>query len=1096
MLLMWNHRLLVFSLLAFPALCGSVLAQKPAQQPAPKPDYSREAAVVEKYVNKVTFENDGTGTREQLARVRIQSDSGVQKFGLLVFQYAGAVENLTVDYVRIHKPDGSVVDTPAADIQDMTSDITRAAPFYSDLREKHVAVKGLGTGDVLEYLVHWQVTKPLAPGEFWYDYNFTDSEIVLQEELQIRVPGSRSVKWASPKVKPVITEDAGYKVFTWTTSNLQTKSDETDHTAEAATGTYPPPDVELSSFQSWSEVGQWYQDLQRDRVKPSPAVTAKAAELTKGLTDDNAKIQKLYDYVSTQVRYIGIAFGIGRYQPHTADDILGNEYGDCKDKHTLLAALLQSIGITAYPALINSSHKVDPDVPSPAQFDHVITAVPQAKGFLWLDSTAEVGPFAYLVPPLRNKPALVVTSAMPSTFETTPPGLPFAGADVFQADGKLSDDGILTAKLSYSMRGDSEIVFRALFRTVPEANWKDLVQNLSYRLGFGGTVSDVSASAPDATDSPFHYSYSYTRNNYSDWDNKRISPPFPFISLPSLKDDQTKFTSPLWLGTPHDETFDAKIGMPQKYPIQQLPPEVNVVRDFAEYHASYKNNNGTLVVERRLVIKQNEVPMAEFDAYKSFHKAVMDDLNSSTTLSSPKNNAENQNAPSVPFNPFAEMQKLTGELAVSSNPEATRLVSEATDALKRRDLATAIVSLKSAVATDPKYTYAWNFLGSLLLQSKQTDAALDAFHSEIAVDPKQLAPYKLAAFNLMFMREYGKAIPILQQLVKLAPDDRDAIENLALANLQAKRYADALTAYQSAIKLDDKNADLRASLGNAYLLQGDTGKALDAFHTALQMNSAPMMLNNIAYEMSEAKKALPQALEYAQKAVQEEEKATAALDLSTLKDQDLGHVSTLSAFWDTLGWVYFQTGKFAEAEKYLHAAWLLTPSPLQSDHMGQVYEAEHKNKDAIHMYKMALASYTTFNAPDDATKDLRQRLEHLDPNGSRSSPHGPISPIGDEDSKIRTVKLPEITSHTASAEFFVLFSQDPKTSLAKVQEVKFISGADELKSATKYLAKAHYNVLFPDNGPTRLVRRGILGCYSYTGCSFVLYTPDMVRSVN
>jgi transglutaminase-like putative cysteine protease len=82
---------------------------------------------------------------------------------------------------------------------------------------------------------------------------------------------------------------------------------------------------------------------------------AKAAELTKGITDNTAKLQALYGFVSTQYRYIGIAFGIGRYQPHAADDVLTNSSGDCKDKQTLLASLLQASGFSLYPALINSS---------------------------------------------------------------------------------------------------------------------------------------------------------------------------------------------------------------------------------------------------------------------------------------------------------------------------------------------------------------------------------------------------------------------------------------------------------------------------------------------------------------------------------------------------------------------------------------------------------------------------------------------------------------------------------------------------------------------------------------------------------------------
>ena len=127
-------------------------------------------------------------------------------------------------------------------------------------------------------------------------------------------------------------------------------------------------------------MGRWYGSLQQERIKPTPEIRAKAAELTKGASDDDAKLRAIYKYVSTEFRYIGIAFGIGRYQPHAAAEVLSNQYGDCKDKHTLFASLLDAVGIKAYPALISSSQEIDPDVPSPGQFDHVIGVVPHGSG--------------------------------------------------------------------------------------------------------------------------------------------------------------------------------------------------------------------------------------------------------------------------------------------------------------------------------------------------------------------------------------------------------------------------------------------------------------------------------------------------------------------------------------------------------------------------------------------------------------------------------------------------------------------------------------------------------------------------------------------
>ncbi len=291
--------------------------------------------MIEQFTQKEKFENDGTSVREDSARIRIQSEAGVQQYGLLSFSYASGTGTFEISYVRVRKPDGSVVETPAESVQDMAAEITRQAPFYSDLHEKHVAVKGLSVGDVLEYRIQEHTTKPLAPGQFWTSYQFTHQQIVLDEQLEISVPRERDVKFRSAKVQPVITESGGYRVYTWHCSNL-TQKDETNAKSEATEqlwqqtrGRLTRPDVLLSSFASWDEVGRWYGNLQAERVKPTAEVSAKAAELTRNASTDEARIRLLYNYVSTQFRYIGVSFGVGRYQPHSAADVLANQYGDC-----------------------------------------------------------------------------------------------------------------------------------------------------------------------------------------------------------------------------------------------------------------------------------------------------------------------------------------------------------------------------------------------------------------------------------------------------------------------------------------------------------------------------------------------------------------------------------------------------------------------------------------------------------------------------------------------------------------------------------------------------------------------------------------------
>src|SRR6266550_2403556 len=107
-----------------------------------KDDYSQEPVVIEEMSTKIAFDNDGNSTREQASRVHVQTDAGVQQWGLLRFPFQSATQTLEIDYVRVRKVDGSTLITPPDNVQDLDSEVTRNAPFYSDLREKHVAVKG------------------------------------------------------------------------------------------------------------------------------------------------------------------------------------------------------------------------------------------------------------------------------------------------------------------------------------------------------------------------------------------------------------------------------------------------------------------------------------------------------------------------------------------------------------------------------------------------------------------------------------------------------------------------------------------------------------------------------------------------------------------------------------------------------------------------------------------------------------------------------------------------------------------------------------------------------------------------------------------
>jgi len=1013
------------------------------------PDYSKEAFIIAKARTVASFENDGTSSRAITSEVRVQSEAGVQQWGVLTLGYSSANEEVEIGYVRVRKAGGMVVETSADSVQDVTSEVMRLAPMYSDYHEKHVAVKGLGAGDVLEYQVTTRLHTPLIPGQFWFAYDFQKANIVLDEEVEVNLQRDRQVKVKSPDLKPTIVEAGKRRVYTWKTANQEVKKNDEPRRE------FPPPTILVSTFKSWEEVGRWWNGLEQQGATPGPEIRAKAAELTRDAATREEKVRALYNYVATRFRYISISFGIGRYQPHAAGDVLKNEYGDCKDKHTLLATLLQAVGIEAYPALVNSTRQIDPDVPSPGQFDHVVSTVPETPGgskLTWLDTTTEVAPFGLLAFNLRDKMALVIPSALPPLLVTTPAEPPFKSFQRYEIDAKLSDTGVLEGKVQRSYRGDSELLVRAWFRQTPQAQWKDLVQVISRGAGFGGDVSEIEAGSPEATSEPYRISYKYTRKDYPDWANHRITAPVGFLGFPEIKEDE-KRTQPILLGAPEEITDIAKVELPKGY-APRLLPGVDLVRDFAEYHSSYAFKDGVFVAEVHVVVRKREVPLAALDDYRSFQKAVSDDQNRYTDL---------VNGPEALYAP-----------SPSSNAEANKLVQEAREAFQRRELDGASDSLQQALKLDDHYKDAWLLLGGVRLAQGRTNEGLTALRKAIEVDPKDTRTYKMLGLTYMGMRRPEEAVPVWRDLLKQDPNDKDAHVNLGNILLNLKRYGEAVPELEAAVALNKPSSALNVALANAYIGAGSPDKAVALLKKEAEIALNPTTWNDVAYTLADHNLCLSDAQRYAEKAVKSVEEDAAKVRLDKLEVADLNRMTQLSAFWDTLGWVYFREGDIPKAQKYLEAAWNLEQNWLIGEHLAQVYGKQGKKAAADHQYALAREFEPVLGRPD----------------GSFVHPKPVQNFAIQELLEMRRTKLGKVSAKQGRAEFFVCLGPG-----GRVEDVKFISGAEHIRSLSKVVASLKFKAPLPDDAPVKLVRRAVLLCNGGDlGCYLTLFTVDSVHS--
>jgi tetratricopeptide (TPR) repeat protein len=231
--------------------------------------------------------------------------------------------------------------------------------------------------------------------------------------------------------------------------------------------------------------------------------------------------------------------------------------------------------------------------------------------------------------------------------------------------------------------------------------------------------------------------------------------------------------------------------------------------------------------------------------------------------------------------------------------------------------------------------------------------------------------------------------------------------------------------------------------------------------------------------MAEAGTNLPDALGYSQRSVKEVEEQSQKVDLENIQKADLQLSSTIGAYWDTLGWIYFKMGDLARAESYLNSAWQLRQDGLVGDHLGQVYEKEQKLPAALHMYNLALEA----NPRLEETASRMRNLSHVRLPKNRMS-------AAEELTLMRTIKLPTITKDTVSADFDVLIVPS-----GTIDKANFSRGSELLRHAGESLEKTPVEEPFPPNSTVRLLRRGTLSC-SGSRCSFVFYRPSVGAGAN
>ncbi len=381
---------------------------------APKADDHPDSGAVVLWETEVMNVNEDSSYIYSTRRiVKIFNDTG-HKFGKVSIPYTRGNDDITIHHARTLTPDGRVIDLDQRRIvKNIPPPSAVEAGLFVDARLMHFSMPEMSDDCIIDYAYSSNNRGHLMQGEFWHQAYFQASVPVLHYRFTIHAPKKKTVYYQinSPQTigsEPTITENRYTRTYTFEIHDVPPLREEAFMPAIADLAY----SINITSLDSWNKLMEWYGTLIREQDYVTPEIEQKAKALLRGAWSRKEKIKRLYEYVATNIDYVGIELGIWAIKPHSAPEIFKEGYGDCKDKTTLLSTMLSAVGIQSYPVLISAgeSSRVVREIPSLAYFNHMILAVEESDegGLIWLDATAETCAFGDLPASDQDRWALIV----------------------------------------------------------------------------------------------------------------------------------------------------------------------------------------------------------------------------------------------------------------------------------------------------------------------------------------------------------------------------------------------------------------------------------------------------------------------------------------------------------------------------------------------------------------------------------------------------------------------------------------------------------------------------------------------------------------
>jgi transglutaminase-like putative cysteine protease len=521
---------------------------------------------------------------------------------------------------------------------------------YSDVKERILIVPGADVGTV----VGFEYEHKGRPYIFQDQWSFQREYPIEHTRYELRLPPGWEYRadWIHHSANEPVERNGAY---TWELSDIpRIETEYHRQTEDALAGsmvvTFFSEKIKNQTYKSWKDFGFWYNQLAAGTREPTAALQQKVVELAPASMSPLERIKTLARFAQRDIRYAEIQIGIGGYRPHSAGDTFSHRYGDCKDKATMLGAMLSQIGVKSYSVLVRTDRGVyTENTPPSSQFNHMIIAIqlpeasssqpmpgvyehPKLGRLLIFDPTNDLVPFGQMPFYEQDNYGLLITEQGGEMIHL-PISKPESNRVTRTAKLTLLPDGTLKGDVEEVRTGTEAYKARSRYSHQTESDRKKALEQ-----SLGGSMTALHLDSMDAQnvdniegDLVLHYQFTAEHYAKNAGPLLLVRPRVTGEKMGAL--DSTKPRRYAYqFDSPALETDSFEISLPEGYKVDELPDPAKTSLSFGEYNSKITNAGNVLKYTREYKITSPLIPAERIGELNRFFREINMDEKSIAVL--------------------------------------------------------------------------------------------------------------------------------------------------------------------------------------------------------------------------------------------------------------------------------------------------------------------------------------------------------------------------------------------------------------------------------------------------------------------------------